>query len=301
MNENNEKDVRPDLETDRDLSRAQSSLLWNLSRQDDERILASAEDLGIDIEDEILAAYRDGSLPERQAQSVERALASSTQARRTLANIVGLDHTELPEGTRDRVLSAIETGTQAAMTEEAAKVIPFSTRVRQFAVPLAIAAALLLAVVLVPRGNTGMPQGVHYDVRATGLAQVRGEEVVATTSLEAEPETLLRLEALPEGMVTRDLDFGLYTLEGNSLVRSSARAAVDRGAARFEVIAADLIGSEPGTRRLWVAVAREGKLPQALDAEGAEAAELLADNGQRLVYPVDVTIVGPASEMVDAR
>jgi hypothetical protein len=97
------------------------------------------------------------------------------------------------------------------------------------------------------------------------------------------------LVVTPRELAEQDVEFGLYRLDGDQLLRlplgPQLRLEVRRGSAVFEGRAGDLVGIEPGEHRVYVAVARPGELPERQRLEvGQKPLEALSDNGLRLAY-----------------
>lgn len=237
--------------------------------------------------DEMLSAYRAGRLGEDEMRVLEDRLGRDREGRRKLAQLAGVLERQPSPKVRERVLSAFE---EAARRQPPAtrRVSPAPWFRHRWAASVALAASLLLAVFLVINGPEPLPASLDYQVEAYGLAQERSQPA-AEPVIEALPETTVRLVVTPREVAEQDVEFGLYRLDGDQLLRviPGARLQLDvrRGSAVFEGRAGDLVGVEPGEHRVYIAVARPGELPQAQRLEvGQKPLEALADNGLRLAY-----------------
>ena len=275
-------------------------ILWQLGTQEEvpysleaAQPAPTADDL-----DALLRRYRAGELTDEETAALERRLGKDAAARARLEEVAGLE-TAVPPGARERFLRAAEAMTAGGavdedVSEERGKVLAFPTR---WAVPLALAAAFIWAVMLIPGRTPTLPGGLQFDVAASGLAEVRGS-LEADQQIQADADTVIRVDATPTGAASNGVDFGLYRVaddaEGVTLVATNAELIQDRGAARFELDASEIADAETAT--LLLVVATDGDLPEpssrAASAQDlAELATALRGDGRRQVYPITVEIL----------
>ena len=235
-------------------------LLWELPRAE------GADDAPAPA-DPVLAAYRAGTLAPEQEARIEWTLAGSRRGRARLAELAGI-RLALP-APRRRLRGPLA----AAMLATAAT--------------LGIAALLVLG-----RGGPVVPD---FDVRAEGLATVRGVPGEA----RALPDGRVRVRVEPRADGIPDLRFAAYRVEPGALVRlaepGEIAIEVDRGAALLTARVDRLIGAREGTRPFYVVVSARSSLPRRVrvSVESPEAALAAASKGR--VYRVPLTIV-PAPE-----
>jgi hypothetical protein len=265
-------------------------LLWQLSARQEGS--APAPD------DAALRAYREGRLGPEAATAVERALAESRQGRERLAQLAEIEPEGPPAELRARILAQApgRAGLSAA---------PGRGRVLESAVKflrrprgrwgLALAATVLLATVawrfFVP---AGLPADLQFQVSASGLAEVRGEQHV-TGPISAGPDTVVTLTMEPVGQAVNRVDFALYRLRDRSLERVDTLPGVNRevyrGAARFSARAAMLAGPTPMPKNLFLVAARPGDLPDRFElADGADAEATLRGEHRRRVVRQEIQL-----------
>jgi hypothetical protein len=280
-------------------------ILWQLGTLDEVPYTSeSAEPIpaGADL-DALLRRYRAGELDDEQTAAVERRLGKDAAARTRLQTIAGQQATAVPAGARERFLRAAEAMSEATppisesrteTDDQGGKLLAFPTR---WAVPLALAAAVVLAVMLLPGRTPTMPAGLGFDVAATGLAEVRGD-FEAGQQIQADADTVIKINATPTGAASNGVDFGLYRLsesgDGVALEAIAAELIRDRGAARFELEASEIADSDRAT--LILIVASHGDLPEPSSRSSAAQdlaalSSALRGDGRRQVYPITVEIV----------
>lgn len=244
---------------------------------------------GEPVPDELLAAYRAGTLGAAETERLERRLAASPEARERLAAAAGVKLDGPGERVRRAVLAREAAGSRPA----------FPGRRRLRAVQAAAAAALLaVAVGLVWRAQgppVEAPPLPAFEISlAGGLASDRSAAVTASR-IVADPHSRVTVAFRPQRAVA-GLEFALYRDRGGRLERlhpgGAIRQVLGRGAAEWTARAADLVGDSPGTHTLWAVVAREGELPQGAGLQPAG----LPGKG-RLVRTLVITLRPP----LDAR
>ncbi|MDY7092020.1 MAG: hypothetical protein SX243_03525 [Acidobacteriota bacterium] len=244
--------------------------------------------------DEMLSAYRLGRLGEDEMRALEARLSQDREGRQKLAQLAGVLERGPSPKVRERVLSAFDEGV-GRQPPVVRRVSPAPWFRHRWAASVALAASLLLAVFLVVNGPEPLPPSLDYQVEAYGLAQERSRPE-AESVIEALPETTIRLVVTPRELAEQDVEFGLYRLDEDRLLRlttgAQLRLEVRRGSAVFEGRAGDLVGIEPGEHRIFIAVARPGELPepQRLE-EGQQPLEVLSDNGLHLAYAQRIHLV----------
>jgi len=240
--------------------------------------------------DAVLRAYREGSLSESEAHAVEAVLIENPTARDRLAEISGVPRAQPAPQTRAAVLRRFFQPSNG------------SAAVRWWMPAAALAAVLLLTFLLWPdaSGVDRIPAGLTAEVSIEGYTGARAANVAAKASTEAEafPETRLTIPIALDGPVRNWMAFGLYRVEGNRLTRlapgGDLQAAFVRGKGRFEARAETLVGSRAGVYQLFVAVAAEANLPEAIRLDpGTDPAEALRDPQRRQVYPLRLTVLDP--------
>jgi hypothetical protein len=268
-------------------------LLWRLGLHAD-----PGETGGEVPDDALLAAYRRGELDPDAERRVEGVLAASAAARRRLAKLAGHPPAEPPAEVRERFLEAFAAATGEATTAGARPRWSDRRRGRSSGRWLGLAAAALLAVaagLAVHRqlAPPALPAALSYEVTATGLSRVRGEESVPRP-VEALPDTVLRIAASPVSGAVEGVEVALYRRRGDTLERLDPgprlRLTAERGAARFEARAADLVGERPGAHDLYVVVARSGEPAPEYRIGEREPLQLLAREGSRLAYRLTVVL-----------
>ena len=280
-------------------------LLWRLGLD------AGAAVAGGEVPDDaLLTAYRRGELDPAVARRVDEVLAASPAARRRLAELAGRPPEQPPARVRESFLEAFaaagEGRGRAAGAEASAAGRPprpelpsgrRPTWSRRRWIPLAAAAVLAVAAGLAVRQQLAtppLPPDLAYQVTATGLATVRGEETAAGP-VEALPDTVLRIAASPLSGAVEGVEVGLYRRRGHARERvdpaPGLRRTADRGEVRFEARAADLLGGGPGAHDLYVVAARRGDLaPEYPLGPGGDPLQLLERGGSRLAYRLSVVL-----------
>ena len=262
-------------------SKGTENLLWELAGNDGKGGSPAdggrtPEEEGL-LSDERLESYRSGKLDEAEARRVEEALSISPTGRQRLAELAEVQLEAPPETVRRHVLEAAPRGAAAT---------PRQSQRRWWlgAAAAALAMALLIPTLL----DRSLPEELIFDVTAAGRPPARS----MTLSEEGIPSlatTRVTIVVEPRGAGQSGLEFGLYRLEGPHLRRldldPEVRRETGRGTAQFSALARDLAGSVPGDYEVFVAVAREGDLPEELSvSREEEAAEKLAAEGRRRVY-----------------
>jgi len=265
-------------------------LLWETSTVAEERPAEGAGEVPADVPSgDVLEAYRRGELDPADRERLEDLLAGDPAARRRLLALAGVADETPPPAVRERLLVRFA-----------------GSRRRRWPLAVVAAAAVVVAFLgwwlLSPTlpgagdraGTVAALAGTGYEVRVEALAQVRSAG--AGGEAAAHPRTRVRIFVEPEEAAVAGVELGLYRLRGGRLERLPVGAELsleaERGAGVFEAAAATLVGSEPGTRELLVAVAPEGRLPAALPAvspEAAAAALARASGGK--VYRRTVTVL----------
>ncbi len=241
-------------------------LLWQLSHAKRQRETKA-------ISDEMLRAYRDGTADAKQNAEIERLLGDNDAARVRLAELAGVNPQQPPAHIRQTVLDALEGDTAASRPSHRASQSPVWR----------VAAALLAVTILAPvaiqfqRDNTDLTSArtphtdwastAQFDVQMSGLASQRSQSNSSVTGPQtpvlAYSDTQIALTVQAAQASTKGLDYGLYRA-GDGLVQR-LRRGVDlerlRGAARISARAGDLVGSTPGTYRLYLVVANGTPLP----------------------------------------
>ena len=266
--------------------------LWEMARLDD----PDGAEEGGGLSDGTLRAWREGRLPEAETEDVEARLSRSPSARARLRELAGLE-TGAPGPLRAELRQRVLAGFGKPERRRPQRWIPM-------AAAAALAASLIFAVIFL-RAPSGLPPGLAYDVSARGLAAERStapDPADITGPVQAYPDTPVWLEVSPQGAAEEDVEFGLYRVREGRLERietgPSLTVETNRGAARFQALAEDLVGPRPGIRDVYVVVSREGDLPAGGSLRPGEdpRLRLAGEDGQRLVYTQSIQIrKGPPS------
>ncbi len=233
-----------------------------------------------------LRAYREQRLDPAAAQRVERVLGSNRGARERLAALSGLD---APSPELRRRLLRTESPRRGHRLDK--RVIVAAVACLCVCAPVA-----WWATRHIDETSINL-QGASFDVSVEGIASRRShrEEKLAL------PSTLVRIEVSPAGKAIPDLEFGLYRLDGVQLRRlqqGDGLVLVEQdGAARFEVVAEQLAGSQAGGYDFVVAVAPRGSLPPSIVAGPSNDLELsLRSLPNTLAYRRQLTIEPPEEQ-----
>ncbi|MCB1033538.1 MAG: hypothetical protein KDD47_06860 [Acidobacteria bacterium] len=264
----------------------QESLLWNLASHP-----APAGD-STELTDEILERYRSGALDPEQEKEVELVLAADRRGRERLADLAGVRLPTPPPHLRQRILDH-RPGQPSSHRR--------GTLFRWW--PALAAAVLLFAVIAPLLGPKDLPQGLEFELRAEGLASVRGEGAVTAGSepIQAYPDTQVRVELEPVGDARSDLEVSLFRRSGIRLERLSVEAPltleVVRGRALLEGPAATLAGSSAGPIELFFVVHRRGDVPpETVELGGEDPVKVLARGHRRKVYPWQIQLRSAGSD-----
>lgn len=263
-------------------------LLWELSR-------LGEVDTEEPLDDEALRAWREGRMSEEEAAALEKRLADSPASRARLRELAGLAGGGLSPELRERVLARFG-------ERERQNVVDFQRpeprkplRWRSRWLPAAALAASVLVAVLVFRTPDPLPPGLAYDLTAQGLALERsGAPGAPSGTVEAYPDTSVRLDVTPQGAAEGDVEVGLYRRRGGRLERLEPGAEISveraRGAFRVQGRAGALVGGEPGLRELFIVVARTGDLPDGLEPGDGPRHEPAGER-RRLIYIQPIRIL----------
>ena len=237
-------------------------LLWQPGRKlDDEE----AHDQPRAVSDRELAAYRRGELETSDRERVEDSLIRDPSLRARLASEAGASTPQAPRRTRERVLERFER--EFTPAGDTGKVLAWPKKAShgRRAGWIGLAASLLLAVLWLQTPAEPLPPGLHWQIEAHGAADVRGSES-EVTDLVLTADTRLRLDAGPTTAVD-GIEFALFrSRDGRPperLTLTPDMLYTDRGAARIETRAGDLLGSGPESGRLILVAARHGRVPSA--------------------------------------
>lgn len=251
--------------------------LWEASRHTQETPQPT-------VGDDELIAYREGRLSAERERELERQLGDSARLRQRLANLAGFELPQPSAGLRKRVL-----GTKSNFYRWAV-----------------VAAALLIATLLMPviwqqrqpdlhqRAVAALRSGVDFDIHVGALAELRSEG----TSMRALPGSTVNVVMEQRGKAIAGLEFGLYRLAGNRLVRLDEHdhltTTVTRGAVEWRTPATSLVEATPGLHAFYIAVAPQGALPQQLNLKaGAEPDRQLAAACHGQAYVSTLQILDP--------
>ena len=238
--------------------------------------------------DERLRAYREGALSDEEVHELETLLAENADARERLAALSGVTLPKPSPRVREAVLR---------QTDGLRKPQSSGLRIKPWIG--ALAASLMLALGLWFFHQTSQvplfSKDMAWDVSVAGYRSERGVEV-GGWKVSAWPENEVTIHLTPRGSVTDWTSFALYRQSGQRLERLPAGSDLSvetaRGSAAFSARAETLVGSEPGTRSLYVIVAHESNLPQFLPfSPDANPQSALAKAGQRLIYPIQITVL----------
>lgn len=253
-------------------------LAWELPRVD--------ADVGREVpDDDRLRAYREGALSELEARRLEWILSRNAAARTRLTELAGVKLAAPPRRVRRRVLGGP------------------ASRWAQLAAAVVAAAALTWGGMhwfewrgATPASFAPLPADLEYDVRVEGLATDRSH----ADELFAHPATPVRIVVEPRQDAFAGLEFGVYRLEGSTLVRlvtgDSLTVTAGRGAATLSAPAARLVGPRPGRRDFFVVIARAGALPPGGELRERPAADWLAAATGGRVYRRSLTILQTRSD-----
>ncbi|MEM6793086.1 MAG: hypothetical protein AAF725_03850 [Acidobacteriota bacterium] len=236
-------------------------LLWQLPQ-------GPTDGSGEKVRDEELIAYAEGRLPAQDRLRLEERLARDPALRGRWLKSQGTLRRPSPE-LRRRVLEARPSPGRR-----------FSGPPR-WAAAAALFLALGMAWLLGPDrgGSASVPRHL---VSVQGLAEQRTAEETAPRTAEAaaflNTRVVIEAEILEIDDAPESLVYAVYRLEGERFRKLPEDALLltrGPGAVRIEGAALDLVGSDlPGTYRLLLVVAREGRLPNSppLDVTSSEKA-----------------------------
>lgn len=231
---------------------------------------------------EELAAYREGRLPSEVAENVEKALGHAAGGRRQLAELAGVEPAQTDPRVREAFLTSFDV---AARTSKMGRLMVQAALV-----------AMGLAVLWLTRSPERLPADLAYDVEAEGLAAVR-RPPATSRRVEAYPDTRIRITVSPRPAALREVEFGLYVRSGRLLERQPLDAGVElktiRGAAVVEARARDLADPAEADAEIFVAAARPGDLPRRFVLDSSDAASVIAANGRRRAYSVEIRFRAP--------
>lgn len=254
----------------------EDELLWELGRK------APEDTTGVPLGE--LLAYRNGGLPRADAEEVERALAGSREARARMAELAALEPATPAPRIRATVLSSFD---DAFCDGTAAARGPWLKAAAIAAIGLGM--LLLLRLSQVAPAPVPLPAEVAYDVEAEGLATSR-QSASRGDTIEAYPETRVRITATPRFDAAREVEFGLYRETPRRLERLEPGASFTietvRGAAVLTALAVDLVAPATESTRLFLVAGRPGDLPPTVEPGTAGAGGALEDAGRRRAYPV---------------
>jgi len=186
------------------------------------------------VDDRLLIAYRDRSLSEEQVESIDAHLASCADCRSLLREL------EIP------MPSALEDWARGTLKRRGPR--------RWMVVSAALAAGVLLAVMIIPRGDDALPE---YRLKGPlgGVARVRGAAGESNVFLPASRfEIAVRPDVSIEGatlaVLVKRADGSLVEAPQDGLTRGEG------GTFRYEIEAERLFGTEYGTRTVIAVIAR---------------------------------------------
>ena len=249
-------------------------LLWEMSRTVEPETAGGAPPGGGVPVEAWLDRYRAGRLTDAEAEQVEAWLGRDERARQKLGERAVAGETP-PSRVRRDVLAAFVKPAVHPRASRATRRWVF-VRAAAYRPVWTLALAGLLAALWLRSVPPAPPLDLQYEVNVRALALRRAAPPAGEVA-RAFADTIVRIEASPEGMASADIEVGLYRAWGGVLRRlrpeAVQRVASERGAAAFEARASDLVGPTPGTHEVYVVVGRRGDLPAALDLTLADAAD----------------------------
>ncbi|MEM8932224.1 MAG: hypothetical protein AAGE94_13670 [Acidobacteriota bacterium] len=284
--------MQSDHDSDRhDAVDDEPEMLWHLGRRfDPPRSAASLDDAELE-------AYRRGAVTAERRAEIEQLLVGDPSARDRLAALAGRA-AAAPSAGREQALAAFDRSF-AERPSPPGRVLPWrAARRGRLAGALALAASLIVAAslwLLPGEPSASLPPDIRWSVVGIGAAEIRGEvpSVDDTAPVRVTIDGRLRLEATPDRAVA-EVDFGIFrravdgSLDGVALEPSWIET--DRGAARIDATAGELVGDAFGRRQIVLVVAAGGAMPSAaevaavLDGERPESATWRA-------HPIEVEVV----------
>ena len=255
------------MSLDADRTETTEDLLWDLAGGQGTAHSPST------LSDERLMAYRSGKLAEADQNEVEAVLAQDPAARERLRKLAGTELEMPSDELRARILSFAPKAEHAPGPASNVVSFPGPRVTRVLAMAAALTFAVLGAVFMLRQPSLEtLPDGFEYGISATGLAEVRS--TTTDEVLQALPQTVVRLTAAPVGPTISDLEFNLYREEQGRLSKLSPHRQLElethRGTATFSAKAQFLVGEQPGTYTLRIAISRPGAAP----SDGVSLAEL---------------------------
>ncbi len=257
---------------------SEKKMIWDLVRSDT---------YGHDrqVRDDLLLAYRQGTLTETERRSVEEALAGNEAVRQRIYDLAEIDPTQPPAEVRERLFGDLP------------KPRRLSRRLQGIA--LSAAALLTLAILgpwLISRdsGPVDMSSLAH-SLRLEAIAEQRS---VDTTSAIARPDTRVQITLESLGAAQAGVEFAIYRLKGQRLERLEPQRAYTimrhRGAAVINGRTSDLFGEEAGKHTIYVVASTEARWPDVVELrKGDAAATRLSAATGGLAHQTSVTIERP--------
>jgi hypothetical protein len=249
-----------------------------------------------------LRSYLAGELSDAEQEKLETDLARSPAGRQRLAELAGIEVERPSPRVRERVLAALPEASaqggdsqpsdptqRAAWRWPGARTQPLTShrRRRTWRTAAAAAAVLLLAITgyrwLGPAGETVVV--ADFELAATALASDRsaapytGSESAPSSVLHAYPSTRISIRATSESANRGAVDYAIYRLEEDRLVRIELEPTLFRYGGEFEAPARQMVGERPGRYRLYVAAAAHGDLPRSVAVVGEPLDALRAATG----------------------
>jgi hypothetical protein len=223
------------------VKRTPAELLWDLPGTDD----------GPAPPDDVLRAYRSGSLTPAEAERVEWMLTRSAEGRARLAELGGVRLPSVPNRLRRQIVGDVPA------------LRPWLTLDWRWAVAVLAVAVVAFALLFLPRSPGTRAPVPPFDVRVLGLADTRS----APGTARARPETPVTIVIEAEGPTTQGLVYAVYRLRDDRLERlAPGEVAVEthRGGAVLKASGESLAGRVPGEHELFVAIAPGERLPEQL-------------------------------------
>jgi hypothetical protein len=271
----------------------QEQLLWELGQQVPET--SRADDGALDRENAL--AYREGRLPDAQAEIFERSLSRSSRAR---AQLTDLPPQVLADpAVREQVLATFaQASRRQAPRRQASRRQGSRTRTLRYQ-GMALAALVVAALgvgILLRSGSGSLPADLTYEVSVSGLAEIR-DQAPSGSRVEAYADTLVEITAQPQRAI-EDIEVGLYRENaGGRLERilptGSVRLERVRGTVRVTARADDLVASGR-LGHLYLIVARPGDLPTGGEPIADDAARRAVEaSGRRQVHALELQLLTP--------
>lgn len=268
-------------------------LLWSLASEPEP---GPEEGSSQELSDELLERYRAGALDPEEEKLIEAGLASDRKARERLAELAGLRLPHPPLHLRQKIL-AHRPGAERPGSVETERHRWGGTR---WWVGAAAAAVLVLSLLPLLR-QPGLPPGTEYTVEIQGLAETRTSgpfEGPAPSTVEAYPDTRVRIRVEPRGEALDEVELSLYRLEPPRLERLALEAPLRtrmlRGTALIEGPARAFVGEALENVTLFIVAHHPGDAPPAtLRIADEDPADLLSRGSARRAYPWTIRLLAP--------